>query len=56
MWYAETGDEAMLCSGIVECEDSIILCLNLSQDNRRLVASNSAGLVMVIISPMHYRE
>ncbi|CAI8008597.1 Uncharacterized WD repeat-containing protein alr2800 [Geodia barretti] len=47
VWYAETGDEAMLCSGIVECEDSIILCLNLSQDNRRLVASNSAGLVMV---------
>ena len=47
MWYAKNGTEAMLCSGIVDCEDSVILCLNLSHDNSRLVASNSAGLVMV---------
>ena len=38
----------MLCTGLADCEDSVILCLNLSQDNSRLVASNSAGLVMVI--------
>ena len=47
VWYAETGNVAMLCEGIVSCEESVILCLNLSQDNTRLVASNSAGLVMV---------
>ena len=48
VWYAKTGEKAMLCEGIVDCEDSVILCLNLSQDNSRLIASNSAGLVMVI--------
>ena len=46
MWHAETGREEMLCEGIAGSEDSV-LCLNLSQNNDRLVASNSAGLVMV---------
>ena len=47
VWHAESGDMAMLCEGIVSGEESVVLCLNLSRDNTRLVASNSAGLVMV---------
>ena len=46
----------MLCTGLADCEDSVILCLNLSQDNSRLVASNSAGLVMVISFIYAYNE
>ena len=46
VWHGETGEVIMVCKGIVTYEENI-LCLNLSQDNSRLVASNSAGLVMV---------
>lgn len=47
VWHCENGEVVMLCEGIVSCEESVVLCLNLSQDNSRLVASNSTGLVMV---------
>ena len=47
VWHARTGDEVLLCNGIVDSEDSVVLCVNLSTNNCRLVASNSAGLVMV---------
>ena len=46
VWHGETGEVIMVCKGIVTYEENV-LCLNLSQDNSRLVASNSAGLVMV---------
>ena len=46
IWSSETGVPIMRCEGIVSCEESI-LCVNLSEDNKRLVASNSVGLVMV---------
>ena len=47
VWHAKTGAEDMKCMGIVDSEESVVLCLNLSKNNCRLVASNSAGLVMV---------
>ena len=47
IWNSNTGVPQLRCEGIIQSEADSILCLNLSEDNSRLIASTTSGLVMV---------
>lgn len=47
IWNSNTGVPQLQCEGVIQSEADSILCLNLSEDNSRLIASTTSGLVMV---------
>lgn len=47
IWNSNTGVPQLRCEGIIQSEADSILCLNLSEENSRLIASTTSGLVMV---------
>jgi len=47
IWNSNTGVPQLQCVGIVQSEAYSILCISISEDNSRLVASATSGLVMV---------
>lgn len=48
LWDSNTGLSKRNCEGITDDKGvESILCINLSEDNKRLIASATSGLVMV---------
>ena len=47
VWNIASGQTCLSLQGIVDPKDHSILCINLSKDNSRLIASATSGLVVV---------
>ena len=47
VWDSSTGDKLFRCDGISDNSQESILCVNISGDNTRLIASASNGRIAV---------
>lgn len=47
IWSSDTGVPKLRLESIIDSDRHSILCINLSEDNKRLVGSATSGLVMV---------
>ena len=47
IWSSATGVPQLHCQGIIQSKDDSILCVNLSEDNTRVVASATSGMIAV---------
>ena len=47
IWSSATGIPQLHCRGIIHSKGDSILCVNLSEDNSRVAASATSGMIMV---------